>query len=102
RELVADAALPAGSSWRTLGSKGYTFRGTSADGLSVALIKGGTPGKSKALAKGTGAALPDPTLPLAYPVTVQLRKDGSPLCLESTFTAADEQKNDATQFKAKQ
>jgi hypothetical protein len=35
-------------------------------------------------------------------VTVQLKKAGAPLCLESTFTAVDEKKNDATQFKAKQ
>jgi hypothetical protein len=50
---------------------------------------------------GKGEALPDPTLPLSYPVTVQLRQDGSALCLESTFTVDDEKKNDAAQFKAK-
>ena len=53
------------------------------------------------MAKGKGTALPDPTLPVAYPVTVQLKKDGSPLCLESVFTAANEKKNTDTQFKAK-
>jgi len=34
-------------------------------------------------------------------VTVQLRKGGSPLCLQSTFGNADEKKNDMAQFKAK-
>jgi hypothetical protein len=100
--LIADAELPGGASWSPVGSKGYKFKGTSPNGLSLALLKGGVDGKSKALTKGKGAALPDPTLPLSYPVTVQLRKDGAPLCLESTFTSANEKKNDAGQFKAKQ
>jgi hypothetical protein len=99
--LIANAALPPGASWSAIGDKGYKFKGSSPDGLSLALLKGGAAGRSKALAKGKGAALPAPTLPLAYPVTVQLKKDGSPLCLESTFTNADEKNNDATQFKAK-
>jgi hypothetical protein len=100
--LIAEAALPPGSSWSAIGDKGYKFKGTSPDGLSLALLRGGAAGKSKALARGKGAALPDPTLPLTYPVTVQLKKDGSPLCLESTFTSANEKKNTDTQFKAKQ
>lgn len=99
--LVADAALPAGAGWSAIGNAGYKFKGTSPDGLGKVLLKGGAGGKSKAQAKGKGAALPDPALPLAYPVTVQLRKDGSPLCLESAFTTADEVKNDTKQFKAK-
>jgi len=45
---------------------------------------------------------PDPTLPVAeYPVTVQLRRIGAPLCLESIFSGADEKKNTATQLKLK-
>ena len=100
--LIADAALPPGARWSAIGDKGYKFKGSSPDGLSLALLKGGAAGKSKALAKGKGTALPDPALPLTYPVTVQLKKDGSPLCLESSFTSANEKKNDATQFKAKQ
>ncbi|MBX3024444.1 hypothetical protein KF840_05990 [bacterium] len=100
--LIADAALPPGPTWSAVGTKGYKFKGASPDGLSLALLKGGSAGKSKALAKGKGSALPDPTLPLTYPVTVQLKKDGSSLCLESVFTGADEKKNTATQFKAKQ
>lgn len=99
--LIAAAALPPGAGWSAIGDKGYKFKGTSPDGLSLAILKGGAVGRSKALAKGKGAALPDPTLPLIYAVTVQLEKDGSPLCLESVFTSADEKKNTDTQFKAK-
>lgn len=99
--LIANAALPPGIDWSVIGQKGYKFKGTSPDGLSLALLKGGGQGKSKALAKGMGAALPDPVLPVTYPVTVQLKKDGSPLCLESIFTSINEKKNTDTQFKAK-
>ena len=99
---IGRAALPAGAGWQALGSKGFKFKGASPDGLSQALLKGGAAGKSKAQVKGAGAALPDPVLPLEYPVTVQLRKDGSSLCLESIFTATAEKKNTAAQFKAKQ
>lgn len=99
--LIADAALPPGAGWKALGTKGYRFKGSSPNGLGLALLKGGAAGKSKALAKGKGAALRDPPLPLAYPVIVQLRRDDAPLCLESVFTADDEKKNTASQFKAK-
>lgn len=37
--------------------------------------------------------MPDVALPLTYPVTVQLKKDGSPVCLESTFTSTNDVKN---------
>jgi cysteine-rich repeat protein len=98
---VAGAELAPGAGWKALGTKGFKFTGDSPGGLGLALLKSGSGGKSKALAKGKGAALPDPTLPLAYPVTVQLRRIGAPLCLESTFNAADELKNTEQQFKAK-
>ncbi|MBX3027968.1 hypothetical protein KF840_24000 [bacterium] len=99
--LVGAASLPAGSGWSALGNTGYLFKGTSPNGLTKALLKGGASGKPKAQAKGKGSALPDPALPLSYPVTVQLKKNGSSVCLESTFTAPDEVKNDIGQFKAK-
>lgn len=99
--LIADATLPPGPGWSAVGSKGYKFKGLSPDGLSLAVLKGGAAGKSKAVVKGKGPALPDPVLPVTYPVTVQLRKGGSPLCLESIFTGVDEQENSAAQFKAK-
>ena len=99
--LISAMALPAGSGWSTLGTKGYKFNGTSPEGLTSTLLSGGAAGKTKALAKGQGAALPDPGLPFSYPVTVQLRKIGSPVCLESAFVSTDQKKNDMTEFKAK-
>jgi cysteine-rich repeat protein len=99
--LIADAALPPGPSWSARGTKGYRFKGTSPDGLSLAILQGGAIGKSRALVRGRGVALPHPTLPLTYPVIVQLKREGSPFCLESPFTLANETRNDTTQFKAK-
>jgi hypothetical protein len=98
---IASAVLPSGNGWSQVGASGYKFKGASPNGLGLALLKGGAAGKSKALAKGRGTALPDPSLPLTFPVTVQLRKAGSPLCLESTFASTDALKNDGAQFKAK-
>lgn len=100
-ELVGQAGLSEGPGWAALGDKGFKFKGSGPDGITNAILKGGTAGKAKALVKGKGSALPDPSLPLAYPVTVQLRKAGSPLCLESTFTSLDAVRNEPGHFKAK-
>lgn len=99
---IGHAILPPGSDWGAIGDKGYKFKGSTPDGLTGAVLKGGAAGRAKALVKGKGAGLPDPTLPMAYPVTVQLRQEGSPLCLESIFTSADQVKNELGQFKARQ
>jgi len=45
---IADAALPAGPSCSAIGTKGYKFKGTSPDGLSLALLKAGAAGKPSA------------------------------------------------------
>ena len=50
--------------WRILGTTGYKFKGSSRDGLTNALVRGGDAGKSNASVKGKGLKLPDPTLPL--------------------------------------
>jgi hypothetical protein len=65
------------------------------------LLSGGGAGQAKILAKGKGANLPDPNLPLATPVTVQLVNGDTGLCWESSFEAGDIGKNEAGQFKAK-
>jgi len=95
--LIGDAWLPAGSRWRELGSGGYAFKGASPDGLGSVKVRGET---ARALARGKGAALPDPPLPLDGVVTVQLQKVGEPLCIESAFPAAAQRRNSSTQFKA--
>lgn len=69
--------------------------------MTHALRKSGVAGKTKALLKGSGAALPSLSPPFDYPVTVQLRRVANSLCVESIFTAEHGVKNDTKQFKAK-
>jgi hypothetical protein len=45
--------------------------------------------------------LPDPTPPLALPVTAQLVNNLTQVCLEGVYEAADIQKNELGRFKAK-
>jgi YVTN family beta-propeller protein/cysteine-rich repeat protein len=98
--LAASPVLPPGAGWAAVGSLGYRFNGTSPNGLTTALMRGtGSVFASKALVRGRGLALPDPPMPLDLPVTVQLVKDGSPVCLESVFTSAAQ--NVATRFRAR-
>ena len=86
---------------RVIGGKGYKFKGSSPDGLSHALLKDGEAGKSKALVKGKGAALPDVPLPLTYPVTVQLRKTAPVLPGEHLHQRRrEEERRDAVQGEA--
>lgn len=96
--LVAAADLPAGTRWRLLDSGGYLYKGPSDEGMRYAALKPGALGGSSAMAKGKGAGLPDPLLPLAAPVTVQLRRADDGLCLGSTF--ADAEHNRADRYKA--
>jgi hypothetical protein len=101
---VASVALPAGSKWRTLGTRGFKFKDPSGthDGARTALLKSGTAGKAKALVMGKGPNLPDTLVPmLSLPVTAQLVNDTNGTCFEATYGAADVIKNDSTQFKAK-
>jgi hypothetical protein len=102
--LVGQMSLPASNTkWHVLGSKGYKFLDLSLadDGAQKVLVKGGGPGKSKALVKGRGANLPDPLDggSLSFPVTVQLLNYQTGVCFESSFSSA--LKNTTTLFKAK-
>jgi hypothetical protein len=90
--LVAESNVPASSSrWSPVGTKGYKYKDTAAteDGMQTILLSGGTEGRAKILAKGKGANLPDPHLPLATPLIVQLVNGDSDLCWESSFEAGD-------------
>ena len=97
---------PSASKWSSLGTTGYKYNDPAgaASGITKILVKGGTLGKSKALVKGKGAALPDfdANLPIAggdLPLIVQLRNNETGICWESAF--ANPKKNLATQFNAK-
>ena len=61
----------------------------------------GTNPSAAAPLSSTNTASVARTIDGVSPVTVQLKKDGSSLCLESTFNAGDVKKNTLTQFNAK-
>jgi hypothetical protein len=99
---AATVELPAGSSWKALGTMGFAFKDLTGapNGARKALLKSGAAGKSKALVKGKGGNLPDsPAAGLTLPVTVQLVNDTNATCFEATFGTAI--KNDAKKFLAK-
>ncbi|HSP97440.1 MAG TPA: hypothetical protein VL049_09400 [Candidatus Dormibacteraeota bacterium] len=98
--LVAEAPLPIGTGWKDLTSGGYGFSNTKGDGIRFVDMKPGVAGKSNVAVKGKGTALPDPPLPLAAPVTLQLIADPEPLCLQTQFAADDAAVNSATRYTA--
>ena len=57
-------------------------------------------GTGRITARGKGASLPMPALPLAVPVRVQLRRSGASTCWEAAYTSAA-LRNDAQQFRAR-
>jgi hypothetical protein len=102
--LVAQINVPpSNTKWKTLGTKGYKFLDNTLadDGAQKILVKGGAAGKSKMLVKGKGVNLPDPVLPLDFPVTVQLFNYQTGVCFDSSFSALSAKKNVPTLFKAK-
>lgn len=94
--------LPAGAAAWSAVTNGYNYAdGANADGLQKATFKSSLLGRAKMLIKGKGANLPDPTLPLTAPVTVQLVNDTPGACWEATYDAGDVRKASPTVFKAK-
>jgi hypothetical protein len=76
------------------------FKYSAAAGIELLRLKASSENRSRALLRGKGTALPDPSLPLLPPVTVQLINDTTPLCLESVFEAGDVNTSDDTRFRA--
>ena len=104
--LIAEAAVPPdGVKWVAIADKAYKYKDNSgaADGIRKVLLKGSDRDKAKALVKGKGPNLPDPSLgSLPLPVRAQLVKsDRDTICLEATYDGADILKNEADQFRAK-
>jgi hypothetical protein len=106
--LLQSIEVPfSGTKWTAISTKGYKYKdpaGTE-DGITKIIVKSGAAGKSKAIVKGKGMALPDfdTDLPIAMadlPLIVQLRNNGNGMCFEGTF--ATPKKNLLTQFNAKQ
>jgi len=97
--------VPPGSGWFTLGSasepKGYRYRDLDASADGITSIKSKTSSLNRATLRvsGKGANLPDPSIPLLYPVTAQLfASDGS--CWGAEFGQPDTRRNDQTNFRA--
>jgi hypothetical protein len=102
QDLVAGAVVPAGTNW-TARPRKYKYRDPQAneDGVQKVILKEGAPNKAKVILKGKGGALPDPTMPLAEPVLVQLVNEETNVCWESEFESGDTIKNDGSNYKAK-
>lgn len=98
---MGEALVGPGPNWSVVSTKGWKFldQAGSQDGIQKVTLKASTSGKSKALVKGKGSLLPDPSPPLTLPVKVQLVNSASGICWESEFTSFI--KNEAGKFKAK-
>jgi hypothetical protein len=101
---LLDMHVPADATkWSGI-NNGYKYDdpGRGADGIEKIILKGSANNTSKALLKGKGAGLPDPSLgSLPPPLRVQLTNDDTQLCLEATYDSADLIRNDVEKFKAK-
>lgn len=99
--LVGEALVAPGPGWSVVSTKGWKFlnKAGTQDGIQKIILKGSTNNKAKALVKGKGLNLPDPSPPLTLPVTVQLVNSQTGICWEGVFATAT--KNVAGSFKAK-
>lgn len=86
---------------------GYRYKDYSAssDGLTIAVLKSGTAGKSSARLKGKGVHLSDrpyplPGVPVPLPLRVQLQSEDE-LCLETHHDSSSVLQNELGSFKAK-
>ncbi len=92
---------PGGPNWKAIGTKGFRYKDKPAtnDGIRRIVLRSGVDGKSRALVRGLGTNLPDPTLPLELPVTAQLINDETSTCMTTSFPTA--KKNTTTLFRAR-
>jgi hypothetical protein len=93
------ATIPAGPSWKATRTSGFTYTdklGTAA-GVTSITLKTGEDGRASVQLKGEGPNLELPTLPLAPPVTVQLRSRGE--CWGAGYVSAGVQRNTETEFR---
>ncbi len=108
--LQLEAQIASSSTlWTTAGGKGFLYKDKagSSDGITKVKLLGGAAGQANLQVKGNGTNLP-PLTPAsvtkffndAVAVVVQLHQYNGD-CYETSFTAADEKKNDGKSFKAK-
>ncbi len=98
--LPAGGACGGRACWKENGAGFQYADKTGLHGVTRLILKSGAaPGKAKILVKGRGANLAMPTLPLAQPVTVQLRSSTG-VCWDAVY-GAPAIRNQADQFKDK-
>jgi hypothetical protein len=89
--------------WKATGTKGFAYKNKLAtpDGITAVKLKAGLAGKATVQAIGSGEPLPQPSLPLILPVTVQLTlQDGATTrCWQTTYTTM--KTNTTVVFQAK-
>ncbi len=105
-EVASVEVLPDPILWTSSGrTQKYKDKSGTAQGVQKMTLKGGDPGKAKAIVKGKGTGLPDIDLSaLEAPVHVRLVNSdtaNSGICWGSTFQQSDIIKSKADQFKAK-
>jgi hypothetical protein len=102
--LRATLGVAPGPNWTAIGDKGYKYKDQTyaQDGVGKIIVKGGGPGKTKALVKGKGVNLPSiiDSAGLGTNVTAQLLNHQSGVCWEATFTAP--KKDTTALYKATQ
>jgi hypothetical protein len=102
----AALGVPPGAGWGFLGSpaapRGYKFKdGAAANaGVRQMSLKASSLPKAKLKLVARGVNMPDPTLPLALPVLVQLHA-GAGACWEAGFDVTQTKRNDATTFSGR-
>ncbi len=102
--VTREAAVPpGGGKWKAKGGNGYKYKDklAAADGIKVIVAKSGDMGKTKVIVKGKGAALPELTPPLEYPVKAIVMNSDTGVCYEGNWGPEDEKKNKSGLFKAK-
>ncbi len=105
--LLFRAQVPAGGSWDTNGTHGFTYHDANAqtDGVQALRLRGSPiPGDAKILAKGKGPGLSGrpfglPAPPLSLPLRVQLQGDND-ACFEARYTQAAVNNGARGRFKA--
>jgi hypothetical protein len=103
-DLIATLSVAPVTNWAPIGEKGYKYKDKTSmqSGVSKLIVKGGGPGKAKALLKGKGVNLPPiiDSNALGTDVTAQLLNHDSGVCWQATFTAP--KKDTTSLYKATQ
>ena len=101
---VDEANVPADPlRWKPTGATGFKYKENDGpeDGVRMVVLRAGDAGKARMQVKGKGDGLPDPSLPLALPVTVQLVNTDDGTCWQSLFDTPGVAANEGTLFKAR-